>query len=121
MNPTCDELTGRVRDICRGHDDNGQPVLTPEKCAAYRRLWGVDNSPGLLERGASLGVAIMRHIQTGGRKVDRDTFARRMATCGNCPFFIPDKATCEKCGCPLSRKALWAESECPDGRWDSEV
>ena len=33
----CDKLRGRLRDICRGHDDAGRPVLTPEKCAAYRQ------------------------------------------------------------------------------------
>ena len=33
------ELEGRQLDIWRGHDDEGKPVLTPEKCEAYRRLW----------------------------------------------------------------------------------
>lgn len=33
----CNKLRGRLRDICRGHDDAGRPVLTPEKCAAYRQ------------------------------------------------------------------------------------
>jgi len=36
----CEKLTGRLRDICRGVDDSGRPVLTPQKRAAYLRLWG---------------------------------------------------------------------------------
>lgn len=35
----CNQFTGRKRDICRGHDDAGNPVLTPERCEAYRRRW----------------------------------------------------------------------------------
>lgn len=35
----CDELPGRLRDICRGHDSHGNPVLTPEKCARYRQFF----------------------------------------------------------------------------------
>lgn len=37
MELDCSKLKGRLRDICRGHDDEGRPVLTPEKCAEYRR------------------------------------------------------------------------------------
>lgn len=39
MSIDCDQLAGRLRDICRGHDDNGNPVLTPEKCEEYRQYW----------------------------------------------------------------------------------
>lgn len=35
----CEQLPGRKRDICRGYDDAGLPVLTPEKRIAYLRLW----------------------------------------------------------------------------------
>lgn len=37
MELDCGKLRGRLRDICRGHDDAGRPVLTPEKCAEYRK------------------------------------------------------------------------------------
>lgn len=39
MSIDCDQLAGRLRDICRGHDDNGNPVLTPQQCEAYRKHW----------------------------------------------------------------------------------
>ena len=35
----CDDLPGRLRDICRGHDDSGKQVLTPEKCERYRKFF----------------------------------------------------------------------------------
>lgn len=41
----CDSLVGRLRDICRGHDDAGNPVLTPRQCNAYRRSWGLGDLP----------------------------------------------------------------------------
>ncbi len=27
----CDQLRGRLRDLCRGHDDDGNPISPPEK------------------------------------------------------------------------------------------
>jgi hypothetical protein len=35
-NLRCEDLPGRLRDICRGHDEQGVPVLTLEKCNKYR-------------------------------------------------------------------------------------
>jgi len=35
----CEDLPGRLRDICRGHDKDGNPVLTPEKCERYRKFF----------------------------------------------------------------------------------
>lgn len=36
----CERLTGRLRDICRGYDDQGRPVLTVEQRFQYLKLWG---------------------------------------------------------------------------------
>jgi hypothetical protein len=41
----CGQFQGRRRDICRGCDERGRPVLTPEKRRAYLRRW----VPGLPE------------------------------------------------------------------------
>lgn len=39
MTTDCDKLRGRLRDLCRGHDDDGNLVSTPEKRAAWRRYF----------------------------------------------------------------------------------
>lgn len=36
----CEQLDGRVRDICRGHDSSGEPIkMTGEKRWAYIQKW----------------------------------------------------------------------------------
>lgn len=36
----CDKLTGRHRDICRGHDDNGNPIdMSEVRRQRYLDLW----------------------------------------------------------------------------------
>lgn len=40
----CDKLPGRVRDICRGYDDNGNPVGTKKKRAAWQRYFHGDTN-----------------------------------------------------------------------------
>jgi hypothetical protein len=35
----CEDLPGRLRDICRGYDSDGNPVLTPERCERYRQFF----------------------------------------------------------------------------------
>lgn len=39
MSVNCDELPGRLRDLCRGHDDSGNPILTHAKRKAYRQYF----------------------------------------------------------------------------------
>lgn len=42
MKTDCDELNGRLRDLCRGYDDDGNPVSTPEKRAKWQRYFHGD-------------------------------------------------------------------------------
>lgn len=39
MKTDCDELNGRLRDLCRGYDDDGNPVSSPEKRAKWQRYF----------------------------------------------------------------------------------
>jgi hypothetical protein len=106
-----------MRDICRGHDDAGNPVLTPEKCEAYRRRW--------FEKAASLGGAIMRHIGQGCRSVLPETFDARLSTCKACDHFDKEREVCKMCGCKLTGNLLaklrMPAEKCPDGRWAEET
>ena len=42
----CEKLTGRLRDLCRGHDDDGEPVSTPAKREAWQRYFHGDPKQG---------------------------------------------------------------------------
>lgn len=117
----CDQFVGRIRDICRGHDDLGQPVLTPEKCAAYRKLWGVErDQPTTLQRAGSFFKAVVEHVIDGGRTASDEAYDVRMALCAGCDEFDAERAACRLCGCNMTRKARWASSACPIGKWGKQ-
>lgn len=42
MDTDCDKLRGKLRDFCRGHDDDGNPVSTPKKREAWQRYFHGD-------------------------------------------------------------------------------
>jgi hypothetical protein len=48
--------------------------------------------------------------------VEDDTRDARYAICKSCEFFTAQK-TCEKCQCIMPVKTVWADSECPIGKW----
>lgn len=49
MTTDCDKLRGRLRDLCRGHDDAGNLVSTKKKREAWQRYFhGGDEPPGKL-------------------------------------------------------------------------
>lgn len=43
MATDCNQLRGKLRDLCRGHDDDGNPASTPEKLAKWRRYFHGDD------------------------------------------------------------------------------
>lgn len=51
----CDDFPGRLRDICRGYDDERIPVLTPEKCERYRKFF-LDGQFGMLHAKAANAI-----------------------------------------------------------------
>lgn len=120
----CDHLAGRKRDICRGHDDDGNPVLTPEKCAAYRARWGIGEGakqpPSMLRRILNYTDAYARYLASGCRDVGDETFAVRMEACGSCDRYNLEKDTCNECGCKMRTKCRWAVMACPLGKWGEE-
>jgi hypothetical protein len=73
----CDQLTGRMRDICRGHDDAGNPIdLSPAKRDRYLRRWA-ENPPALRRpKSRGLGDTVARFI----RRITRG----RVKPCGGC-------------------------------------
>jgi hypothetical protein len=123
----CETLSGRLRDICRGHDDAGRPVLTPEKCAAYRRRWQqhetagttARDGPGLARRAVHFAGAFLRHVRDRRRQVDHQSYQARLAVCRTCPSCDLARMVCREksCGCRLRVKARWRSESCPLGKW----
>ena len=66
--------------------------------------------------------AIAAHVATGAKAASEELFNARLDVCALCEQRVDNR--CSVCGCYLdespagtSGKAIWAESECPLGRW----
>lgn len=42
---------------------------------------------------------------------------RRLAICKDCEFFDQIFRKCNRCGCFMDAKTLWAKATCPVGKW----
>jgi hypothetical protein len=51
-------------------------------------------------------------------KVSRETRKERLAHCNSCPHLMRT-GQCSKCGCFMSDKTRYKESECPIDKWGS--
>lgn len=52
--------------------------------------------------------------------VERKEYNRRMAICGECPWFEKTFVRCKQCGCFLKAKARLEGQFCPIGKWHSD-
>tara|TARA_R110000868_G_scaffold52811_6_gene166359 strand:- start:273 stop:509 length:237 start_codon:yes stop_codon:yes gene_type:complete len=41
----------------------------------------------------------------------------RITLCRSCEFFATSVQTCSKCFCIMPIKTMWADAECPEGKW----
>lgn len=74
-------------------------------------------APSLATKALNFVVAVARHAGSGFAKVSNETYEGRLAACLNCPWLSKRGMACEKCGCPVEKKARWASESCPEGRW----
>lgn len=79
--------------------------------------------PSLPKMAWNYAKALARHVATGQQHADEATIEARLAACSLCDQRT-DGERCSLCGCYLAEgpdgregKALWAESECPLGKW----
>jgi len=77
-------------------------------------------SPGLLQRAANLGQALVRHAADGLQTVGDATYEHRLATCRQCELCDLARMVCRHtdCGCWLTVKARWASETCPVQKWN---
>lgn len=71
----------------------------------------------MLQQIKNFTGAISEHVTSGLKNVSSEEQARRLAICGECPFFDSDRVVCKICGCRLAIKTKWATSKCPKGYW----
>jgi hypothetical protein len=73
--------------------------------------------PNLIRKALNFTKALAEHATNGSRLVDDATYEARLDVCALCPHRYYD--ACGKCGCPVDKKASWAEQQCPDDppRW----
>jgi hypothetical protein len=62
-------------------------------------------------------LALFKRVITGGKNVPADVETLRKVICFGCVHYNREDASCSKCGCPVSEKAVWASESCPEGFW----
>lgn len=67
--------------------------------------------PGLLRKALNFSKALAEHAKNGMKLVDDEVYVNRLELCLLCPDRAHD--VCSKCGCPIDKKASWAEQQCP--------
>lgn len=103
------------------HDHKEWSVVRREKGYGVMILSRDDRDktipPGTLRKALNFSKALAAHAQNGMRIADDATYETRLDACLVCEHRYFD--SCGKCGCPVDKKASWAEQQCPDDppRW----
>jgi hypothetical protein len=72
-------------------------------------------APGLLQKAANLGRALVRHAVNLGRMVSDADYRRRLDACAGCEHRVGSgrSPACRVCGCAVKLKARMASESCP--------
>ncbi len=73
--------------------------------------------PGLLQKAASFGKAMVKHAADGFRAASKEEQESRLVICRECEFYEPADGSCVKCGCCMQLKKRLRTSSCPIGKW----
>ena len=73
------------------------------------------NSPNVMKMGWNFAKAVGAYVKSGMRNTSEEEFAERMSICDTCEWRSGSR--CMKCGCFVDKKAGWASSDCPIGKW----
>jgi hypothetical protein len=75
--------------------------------------------PGPIRKAANLGIAVVRHVADGVRKLNDADYEARLTVCRKCPSCDVERMVCRevRCGCFLRRKARWRSESCPLDKW----
>lgn len=119
MCPICDD--GRCLACLAGGHVRELAETSPAHREIIRAKWEAAKAapPGLIRAAANFLSAAARHVAHGMPTVSDDEKARRLAICGACDHFEPEKSHCKICSCWMDMKASWEDMQCPDKppRW----
>ncbi len=112
------QLMPAVRAFVRGnpewtvvrHDRNNNGLLILSRDPRDKK-----QVPGIIEKATTFTGALFRHLTGGLEKTDAKRVELRLLECDVCPSRNGD--ACGECGCPVAKKAAWANEECPLGKW----
>ena len=91
------------------NEGNGYAIISRDPVYKQAQL------PSWLEKLRNFAVSAAQHIATGAAIAPDDLYRRRIEICALCEW--RQDGVCVKCGCPIYRKARWASSKCPVGKW----
>lgn len=72
-----------------------------------------NHTPGILAKILGFTVAAAKHFAAGMPTVTAEVQASRLAICQACEHYEADRDACTRCGCGMTLKVSWAESQCP--------
>lgn len=96
--------TDKVCQFCKAPDCNGE---------CRNKLKG----PSLLQKAKNVAAATKEAAKDGFKTSSEEEVKRRLEICHGCEFFIPEKGTCNLCGCVLRFKTKLQSSHCPKDKW----
>ena len=95
--------------ISLDNEGEGYIILSRDPAYSHKRL------PNWFEKLRNFAASAVQHVASGAAIVPDEVYRKRIEICALCEW--RQNTTCTKCGCPIYRKAKWASSKCPIGRW----
>jgi len=75
--------------------------------------------PSLVDMGLNL-LGSIKDFASNPKFLSKEDYQKRLEICAECPFKIPNKNRCLKCGCSLAAKALAEAFHCPEKKWPGD-
>src|SRR5262245_36808934 len=96
----------------------------------YHKMWGGTKDlpppppmpPSFFRQAVNYAAAVIKHVVTGRKTLSEEQTRIRLQICEGtadtpkCEYYNGNNR-CLKCGCGLSKKASWADQDCPIGKW----
>ena len=55
------------------------------------------------------------------KTVSEQVKLQRLEICVGCELYVKSMSACKSCGCYMPAKAMFASTECPEGKWSTSA